>query len=155
MISGASEEELKITKEDLALWLDRPPSNDDLDLCAYLEKALENQHNYYQEIKQLQQENKILRENAEHNDKVVDKVNWKNQLLKKENKQLKDNWNRLKEQINNSGRSFKNRCYDLVCDIDEVPKEQLTNFVTYLAYEVMKELIEKIELEQGSDNNGQ
>lgn len=109
----------------------------------------------YKYIKQLQQENKILKENAENNDKVVDKVNWKNQLLKKENKQLKDNWNRLKEQINNSGRSFKNRCYDLVCDIDEVPKEQLTNFVTYLAYEVMKELIEKIELEQGSDNNGQ
>ena len=39
---------------------------------------------------QLQQENKILKENAEHNDKVVDKVNWENQLLKKENKQLKD-----------------------------------------------------------------
>lgn len=35
-------------------------------------------------------ENKILRENAEHNDKVVDKVNWENQLLKKENQELKD-----------------------------------------------------------------
>ena len=41
-------------------------------------------------IKQLQQENKILKENAENNDKVVDKVNWENKLLKKENKQLKD-----------------------------------------------------------------
>ena len=40
-------------------------------------------------IKQLQQENKILKENAKHNDKVVDKVNWENMLLKKENKQLK------------------------------------------------------------------
>lgn len=39
---------------------------------------------------QLQQENKILKENAENNDKVVDKVNWENMLLKKENKQLKD-----------------------------------------------------------------
>lgn len=37
----------------------------------------------------LQRENKILRENAENNDKVVDKVNWKNQLLKKENQELK------------------------------------------------------------------
>ena len=46
---------------------------------------------------ELQQENKILRENAENNDKVVDKVNWENQLLKKENEQLKDNWNKLKE----------------------------------------------------------
>ena len=42
-------------------------------------------------------ENKILKENAENNDKVVDKVNWENMLLKKENKQLKDNWNELKK----------------------------------------------------------
>ena len=41
-------------------------------------------------IDKLQQENRILRENAEHNDKVVDKFNWENQLLKKENKQLKE-----------------------------------------------------------------
>ena len=54
-------EELKITKEDLALWLDRPPSDDDLDLCVYLEKALENQHNYYQENKELKRRiNKAL-----------------------------------------------------------------------------------------------
>ena len=39
---------------------------------------------------ELQQENKILKENAENNDKAVDKVNWENQLLKKENKQLKE-----------------------------------------------------------------
>lgn len=51
-------------------------------------------------IEQLQQENKILKENAENNDKVVDKVNWENLLLKKENKQLKDNWNKLKEWLN-------------------------------------------------------
>ena len=46
---------------------------------------------------ELQKENKILKENAENNDKVVDKVNWENQLLKKENEQLKDNWNDLKK----------------------------------------------------------
>ena len=57
-------------------------------------------------IKQLQQENKILKENAEHNDKVVDNVNWENQLLKKENEHLKDNWNKLKEYIR------KNIIYD-------------------------------------------
>ena len=45
---------------------------------------------YEQLIEKLQQENKILKENAEHNDKVVDKVNWENMLLKKENQQLKD-----------------------------------------------------------------
>lgn len=41
-------------------------------------------------IVKLQQENKILKENAENNDKVVDKVNWENQLLKKEIHQLKE-----------------------------------------------------------------
>ena len=45
---------------------------------------------YEQLINQLQQENKILKENAENNDKVIDKVNWENMLLKKENEQLKD-----------------------------------------------------------------
>lgn len=56
---------------------------------------------YKQLSEKLQQENKILKENAENNDKVVDKVNWENMLLKKENKQLKDNWNKLKEYLHN------------------------------------------------------
>ena len=33
-------------------------------------------------VLELQQENEILKENAENNDKVVDKINWENQLLK-------------------------------------------------------------------------
>ena len=37
-----------------------------------------------QENQSLKKENKILRENAEHNDKVVDKFNWENQKLKKQ-----------------------------------------------------------------------
>mgnify|MGYP003459981141 CR=1 FL=1 len=77
-------------------------SQEDLDLILELEK---------QENEKLQQENKILKENAENNDKVVDKIKWENMLLKKENKQLKiqisarekvcnrleSNWNKLKE----------------------------------------------------------
>ena len=51
----------------------------------------------FNEMSNWKEENKILRENAENNDKVVDKVNWENMLLKKENKQLKDNWNDLKK----------------------------------------------------------
>ena len=47
-----------------------------------------------QENQSLKKENKILRENAENNDKVVDKVNWENQLLKKQLEENKDkiNW---------------------------------------------------------------
>ena len=47
-----------------------------------------------QENQSLKKENKILRENAEHNDKVVDKVNWENQ-------KLKYNWNKLRETLKN------------------------------------------------------
>ena len=50
-------------------------------------------------LKQLQQENEILKENAQNNDKVVDKINWDNQLLKKENKKLKDKLSKVKSLI--------------------------------------------------------
>ena len=46
----------------------------------------------------MKKENKILRENAEHNDKVIDKVNWENQELKKENKRL---YNTIEELFKN------------------------------------------------------
>lgn len=54
-----------------------------------------------EENQELKKENKILRENAENNDKVVDKVNWKNQLLKQENKQLKDKLSKIETLIIN------------------------------------------------------
>lgn len=44
----------------------------------------EEYSNRLEEIEELKEENKILKENAENNDKVVDKINWENQLLKKE-----------------------------------------------------------------------
>lgn len=86
----------------------------DLDMILnYLETtSLEPHDNYsseftykdqkilYKYIKQLQQENKILKENAENNDKVIDKVNWKNMLLKKENQQLKNDINKLQKELN-------------------------------------------------------
>lgn len=71
-------------------------------------------------IKQLQQENKILKENAENNDKVVDKVNWENQLLKKENQQIKDNWNKLKEclkDVMNSSEADDKEFVETILDI--------------------------------------
>lgn len=52
-------------------------------------------------VLELQQENEILRENAENNDKAVDKVNWENMLLKKENKELKDKLSKIETLIIN------------------------------------------------------
>lgn len=76
------------------------------DKCENMEQLFDKYYlplldKHYSKTYKLQQENKILRENTEHNDKVVDKVNWENMLLKKENKQLKDNWNKLKEHLKN------------------------------------------------------
>ena len=47
----------------------------------------------------LQQENQDLKENAENNDKVVDKVNWENMLLKKENQELKKQLEEYQEEL--------------------------------------------------------
>ena len=58
-----------------------------------------------QENQSLKKENKILRENAEHNDKVVDKVNWENQELKKD--------------IQNIIRIVNNNCDELVTTEEE------------------------------------
>ena len=69
--------------------------------CVYSEDGItymsDKQYNNYidtivqlqQENQELKKENKILRENAEHNDKVVDKVNWENQKLKKQLEEYK------------------------------------------------------------------
>lgn len=94
---------------------------------------------YEQLIKQLQQENRILKANAEHNDKVVDKVNWENQLLKKENRQLKDNWNKLKEFLKNT-----------IKENLEWDKKHNCEWIGYNAYYDL--LIKMQELEQGSDS---
>lgn len=92
--------------------------------------------------KQLQQENKILKENAENNDKVVDKVNWENMLLKKENKQLKNNWNKLKEYIET--------CISI---IKENPIDKRTAFEHSSLSSLGATLSKMQELEQGSDSN--
>ena len=58
-----------------------------------LHYLLKIKNDYIKELQQenqsLKKENKILRENAEHNDKVVDKVNWENQKLKKQLEEYK------------------------------------------------------------------
>lgn len=52
-------------------------------------------------VRPILKENKILKQNVENNDKVVDKVNWENMLLKKENKKLKDKISKIETLIIN------------------------------------------------------
>lgn len=55
-------EELMITKEDLVNWLNRQPSNDDLDLIGFITTRLENFYKLEQENKQLKEDKKKARE---------------------------------------------------------------------------------------------
>ena len=103
-------------------------SQEDLDLILELEK---------EKNEEIQQENKILKENAENNDKVVDNVNWENQLLKKENKQLKCNWEIIRQY-----------CLD-----EQIPEES-DEYNSYIEFSnsVYDNILNKMkELEQGSD----
>ena len=116
-------------------------------------------------LDELQQENKVLKDNTEHNAKVVDKVNWENQLLKKKNQQLQermeylersnnrredtifeqsqkiidleDNWVKLKEYLHNVN-------VNVVIDYSE---NYDGSFINY------DELINKMKELEGSDSN--
>ena len=77
-----SEEPSVLTRMRLSCWgdnLNEKELNEVVDYINYLQ----------QENQELKKENKILRENAEHNDKVIDKVNWENQKLKKQLEEYK------------------------------------------------------------------
>ena len=89
-------------------------------------------------INQLQQENKILKENAENNDKIVDKVNWENQLLKKENKQLKDKVSKIETLIINHN-----------CDTGDIYYKYNSKFLK----SELKQRILEIVYEEESDSN--
>lgn len=64
-------------------------------------------------------ENKILKENSYHNDKVVDKVNWENQLLKKQIAILDKTNIQLMSKLDR---------YDAIVDERDELKKQLTTY---------------------------
>jgi|GEM_PF-3102799 len=62
-----------ITQQDLIDWIDRPPSNDDLDLATFISTRLEK---FYDLEHQLQQKENIIKEVREYikkNMKIVSK----------------------------------------------------------------------------------
>lgn len=80
-----------------------------------------------------QEEIEILKENAKNNDKVVDNVNWENQLLKKENQELKKQLeNNLK--INVADHKYASTCEDKVIILETQKKE----FIKWLEDEIQK-----------------
>ena len=110
--------------------------------CVYSEDGItymsnKQYNNYIDMIEQLQQENqslekenKILRENAEHNDKVVDKVNWENQKLKKQLEEAKEELELVRCDLHNR-TSERDSYYRNI----EMLENQQKEFVKYLENE--------------------
>ena len=92
----------------------------------------------FNEMVNWKEENKILRENAENNDKVVDNVNWENMLLKKENKQIKDKLSKIETLIINHN-----------CDTGDIYYKYNSRFLK----SELKQRILEILYEEGSDSN--
>ena len=107
------------------------------------------------ENQSLKKENEILKENAENNDKIVDKVNWGNMLLKKENKKqkiqisareevcnrLESNWNKLKECIK--------ECLESIDTIQKLTGNAIENYTPRIL--TYRQILDKMQELQGSD----
>ena len=90
------------------------------------------------ELQKLKKENKILKENAENNDKVVDKVNWENQLLKKQIKTLDETNIQLISKLDR---------YDVIVDERDALKKQLEEYKR-LGFKHLNDKCNKLENQQ-------
>lgn len=110
----------------------------------------------FNEMINWKEENKILKENAENNDKVVDKVNWKNQLLKKENEQLKEEIEEYKNPIKYFKYANKNVTEEnkqLKDNWIKLRQKMIDSFNKTQDVQFLDILQDMQELEQGSDSN--
>ena len=93
-------------------------------------------------------ENKILRENAEHNDKVVDKVNWENLKLKKQLEEYKrlgfehlnDKCNKLENQQKEFIEFLENEKNIYPYDISDYTYEDIINTILSKYYGIIDKL---------------
>ena len=125
-------------------------------LLYYHFKQNEEIEQLQQENQSLKKENKILRENAEHNDKVVDKVNWENQKLKKELEEyklitidyqdLEARNQKLKEQVDYLRKSIE-RKEETIIDLQNERVPYTNEYVCKLENQ-QKEFIEYLENEK-------
>lgn len=111
------------------------------------------------ELIRVKEENKILKENAENNDKVLDNVNWEKQLLKKkyenavsdyettmaENQELKKQLEeyikqnmKLKDELFDKRKEYQDTYKDVRIEIKEY-KTQQKEFINYLEDEISKQ----------------
>lgn len=127
-------EEITITKEDLVLWLDRPPSNDDLDLCEYLANAVQNRQKYYEENQQLKER---CEKYCEQYQTVCDE-------LTSEKMDLKQVLDEIREYINKQIREYK-------YVMNEV---QMEDYVEDIYYMIIRNFEGVLQILDKAGNNG-
>ena len=119
--------------DDLALGLEVCSKKSNMVIQELIDTIVQLQ----QENQSLEKENKILRENAEHNDKVVDKVNWENLKLKKQLEEYKilgfehlnDKCNKLENQQKEFIEYLENEKNIYPYDISDYTYEDIINTI--------------------------
>ena len=127
--------------DELALGLEICSKKSNMVIQEFIDTIFQLQ----QENQSLKKENKILRENAEHNDKVVDKFNWENQKLKKQIEEYKrlgfehlnDKCNKLENQQKEFIEWLENEKNIYPCDISDYTYEDIINTILSKYYEII------------------
>ena len=112
----------------------------------YINELEAYKYNLDRDYLRLEKENKILRENAEHNDKVVDKFNWENQKLKKQIEEYKrlgfehlnDKCNKLENQQKEFVDYLENEKNIYPYDISDYTYEDIINTILSKYYEIIE-----------------
>ena len=112
----------------------------------YINELEAYKYNLDRDYLRLEKENKILRENAEHNDKVVDKFNWENQKLKKQIEEYKrlgfehlnDKCNKLENQQKEFVDYLENEKNIYPYDISDCTYEDIINTILSKYYEIIE-----------------
>ena len=128
--------------DELALGLEICSKKSNMVIQEFIDTIFQLQ----QENQSLKKENKILRENAEHNDKVVDKFNWENQKLKKQIEEYKrlgfehlnDKCNKLENQQKEFVDYLENEKNIYPYDISDCTYEDIINTILSKYYEIIE-----------------
>ena len=107
----------------------------------YINELEAYKYNMDRDYLRLEKENKILRENAEHNDKVVDKVNWENKELKKQLETINEQANYLRKSVERKEETIIDLQNERVPYTNEYVaklENQQKEFIEYMENEINK-----------------
>lgn len=121
--------------------------NELIDGLEYVERLTEyGRRNIKYYVQKLQQENKILKENVENNDKTVDNINWENMLLKNELKNKPDTEITLQDDKGNKFMLIQTERIDMQEELNKTIQRLFNNWnklKEYMSDENISDLFER------------